>query len=128
MQRPGIPYISKKKQYSLPLISSSHSAFYKTFSWSWVIFVLEKDLVTHLILIRIGAGKTWCEKAKDPKRTEKRDMGEGASWRGVWPLAMFQLWASSRIFEIISMTDHTGLLFRNGVHIVSMARDHVPFA
>jgi len=29
-------------------------------------------------------------------------------------LAMLQLWASSCIFEIISMTDHTGLLFRNG--------------
>jgi len=31
-------------------------------------------------------------------------------------LAMLQLWASSCIFEIISMTDHTGLLFRNGPH------------
>ena len=66
---------------------------------------------------------------KGPQKDKKKgDRGEGASWRGVWPLAMFQLWASSRIFEIISMTDHTGLLFRNGVHIVSMARDHVPFA
>jgi len=74
MQRPGISihFKKKKEQYSLPLISSSHSAFYKTFSWSWVIFVLEKDLVTHLILISIGAVKTWCEKAKDPKKTKKK--------------------------------------------------------
>jgi len=42
-----------------------------------VIFVLEKDLVTHLILIRIGAVKTWCEKAKDPKKTTKKGKGGG---------------------------------------------------
>jgi len=71
MQRPGISiHFKKEEEQYTPLISSFHSAFYKTFSWSWVIFVLEKDLVTHLILIRIGAVKTWCKKA--PKRTKKR--------------------------------------------------------
>jgi hypothetical protein len=61
----------------------------------------KKDLVTHLILITIGAVKTWCEKAKDPKRTKKGIRGGGSIMVRCLALAMLQLWASSCIFEII---------------------------
>ena len=74
------------------------------------------------------SSKNMVWKGKRPQKDRKKGYGGGSIMARCLALAMLQLWASSCIFEIISMTDHTGLLFRNGVHIVSMARDHVPFA